>query len=225
VAAALPAIGGFTLLVYVDPVGTWLRGHDAAGVLIYAILFAVASGLALLPTYAQAFLGGWAFSFVQGFPAALSGFLGGSWIGYEIARRASGDRVERLLAEKPKWGAVRDALVGRGFWPTLGIVTLVRLPINSPFAITNLVLASVGVGRFPYLLGTLLGMAPRTGALVFIGGLFHDVAASEALERKPWWLLPVGIGSAVVVLVILGAIANRAVARLTRSGRAAASDH
>jgi MFS family permease len=34
------------------------------------------------------------------------------------------------------------------------IVTLVRLPPNSPFAITNLVLASAGVPRPVYLLGT-----------------------------------------------------------------------
>ena len=215
VAAALPALGGFALLAYVDPVGSWLRGHSTYGVLIYAAGFALASGLAFLPTYAQAFLGGWAFAFAQGFPAALIGFLGGSFIGYEVARRASGDRVERLLAEKPKWNAVRDALVGRGFWPTLGIVTLVRLPFNSPFAITNLVMASVGVGRVPYLVGTLLGMAPRTAALVLIGGLFHDVAASEALDRRPWWLWPVAIGSTVVVLTVLGAIANRAIKRMT----------
>lgn len=220
-AAILPAIGGATLLVYVDPVGSWLRGHDLNGLLLYAALFALLSGFALLPTYAQAFLGGWAFVFPLGFPAALSGFLGGSLIGYEVARRASGDRVEGMIREKPRWRAVRDALVGRGFWPTLGIVTLVRLPPNSPFAITNLVMASVQVRRTPFILGTLLGMAPRTAAAVFIGRLFHDVAASDALRNKPWWLLPVGIGSALIVLLVLGAIANRALARV--AGGAAAT--
>ncbi len=216
VAAFMPAIGGTLILVYADSIGTWLRSHDATGLLIYGVAFAVLSGLALLPTYAQSFLGGWAFVFQSAFPAALGGFLGGSLIGYEIARGASGDRVEKIIEEKPKWKAVRDSLVGRGFWPTLGIVTLIRLPPNSPFAISNLVMASVQVARLPYLLGTLIGMAPRTGAAVFIGGLFRDVAASEALEgKKPVWVLPVAIGSAVVVVIVIGAIANRAIARVT----------
>ncbi len=216
VAAIMPAIGGFLILAYVDSIGTWLRSHDAAGVLIYAAAFAALSGLALLPTYAQSFLGGWAFVFSWGFPAALTGFLGGSLIGYEIARRASGDRVEKIIEEKPRWLAVRNALVGRGFWRTLGIVTLLRMPPNSPFAITNLVMASVQVSRLPYLLGTVIGMAPRTGAAVFIGGLFRDVAASEALEgKKPVWVLPVAIASALVVVLVIGAIANRAIARVT----------
>jgi uncharacterized membrane protein YdjX (TVP38/TMEM64 family) len=223
VAAFMPAIGGVLTLAYADTLGTWLRSHGTEGVLLYAAAFAVLSGLALLPTYAQSFLGGWAFAFQWAFPAALAGFLGGAWIGYELARGAAGHRVEKIIEEKPKWLAVRNALVGRGFWPTLGIVTLIRLPPNSPFAISNLVMASVEIGRLPYLLGTLIGMAPRTAAAVFIGGLFRDVAAKEALEQRPWWMLPVGIGCAAVVLLILWAIANRAIARVTAPSVADAS--
>lgn len=216
VAAFMPAIGGFLILAYADTLGTWLKSHGVSGVLIYAAAFAVLSGLALLPTYAQAFLGGWAFAFSWAFPAAMAGFLGGSLIGYEVARGASGDRVEKIVEEKPKLLAVRNALVGRGFWPTLGIVTLLRLPPNSPFAITNLVMASVQVARLPFILGTLIGMAPRTAAAVFIGGLFRDMTAGEALKGdKPWWAYAVAGGTALVVLVIIGAIAKRAIDRVT----------
>ncbi len=216
VAAIMPAIGGMLILVYADSIGGWLRSHDAMGVLIYAAAFALLSGLALLPTYAQSFLGGWAFDFSWALPGALLGFLGGSLLGYELARRASGDRVEKIIEEKPRWRAVRDAMVGRGFWPTLGIVTLLRLPPNSPFAITNLVMASVRVSRLPYLLGTVIGMAPRTAAAVLIGGLFSDLTASEALDsEKPRWVLYVAVGSALVVLLIIWAIANRAIAKIT----------
>lgn len=224
VAAVMPALGGILLLYFADTIGMWLRSHGTTGVLLYAGGFAVLAGLALLPTYAQSFLGGWAFAFGAAFPAALGGFFGGSWIGYELARRASGDRVEKLIEEKPTWLAVRNALVGRGFWATLGIVALLRLPPNSPFAFTNLVMASVQVARLPFLLGTLIGMAPRTAAAVAIGGLAGGMAAKDALKQKPeWWVFAIGIGVVIVVIVVIGAIAKRAIARVTAGSKAASA--
>lgn len=221
VAAIMPAIGGFVIVYYADTVGGWLRGHEASGLALYVAAFALLAGLALLPTYAQSFLGGWAFEFAWAFPAALGGFLGGSWIGYEVARGASGDRVERLIEEKPRWLAVRNALVGRGFWPTLGIIALLRMPPNSPFAVTNLVLASVKVRRAPFLLGTLIGMAPRTAAAVGIGALAAGMAARDALRRKPeWWMFAIAVGAVLVVIAVIGAIAKRAIDRVTRPASA-----
>lgn len=221
VAAIMPAVGGFVIVYYADTIGTWLRGHEASGLMLYAAAFALLAGLALLPTYAQSFLGGWAFAFEAAFPAALGGFFGGAWIGYEVARGASGDRVMKLIDEKPRWLAVRDALVGRGFWPTLGIVALLRMPPNSPFAVTNLVLASVRVRRLPFLLGTLIGMAPRTAAAVGIGSLAGGMAARDAMKQKPeWWMFVIAVGALLMVIVVIGSIARRAIDRVTRPASA-----
>ena len=215
VAAVMPALGGILLLVYINEAGVWLRSHGLAGVALYTAAFAVLAGLALLPTYAQAALGGWAFGLAIGFPAALAGFFGGAVIGYYVSRGASGDRVEALIREKPKWRAVRDALVGRGFWPTFGIVTLLRLPPNSPFALTNLVMASVRVPPAPFILGTLIGMAPRTGAVVALAAMANAASAADAVKERPPWLIPVGIGITIAVLLVIGHIANKAIAKVT----------
>ncbi len=209
-AAALPAIGGFALLASLPIVGPWLRDLGDWGVVLYIVGFAVASGLAILPTYAQAILGGWAFGFAIGFPAALTGFGGGALIGYAIAYRATGQRVVQLISEKPRWRAVYDALLNGGFLRTLGLVTLIRVPLNSPFAITNLVMAATRVPLIAYLPGTIVGMAPRTAAAVIIAAGLEELTEAGTHAHKRWlW-----IGSIVVTLVIVaivGHIANRAI--------------
>ncbi|MBN2445346.1 MAG: TVP38/TMEM64 family protein [Phycisphaerae bacterium] len=217
--AVMPGIGGVLLLYWIDPVGQWLRGHQEFGLALYTVAFAVLSGLALLPTYAQAILGGWAFGFAWGFPGALVGFAGGSLIGYFVARRASGGRVVELIQEQPKWQAVYDALLGEGFWRTLGLVTLLRIPPNSPFAITNLVMAATRVPLVAFIIGTVVGMAPRTGVAVYLAVTLEDLAGA----KKPWWMFVTSIICAVIILAIIGHISNRAIARVTNQQPEAAS--
>lgn len=218
VAATLPAIGGFLLLGTLNVVGPWLQSHGTWGVVLYVAGFVVLSGLALLPTYAQAVLGGWAFKFAVGFPAALAGFVGGAMLGYVVALTATGDRVVRLINEQPRWRAVYDALLHGGFWKTLAIVTLIRVPLNSPFAITNLVMAATRVPPLIYFLGTAIGMAPRTAAAVLIAANLKELTLEGT--RQPWmWIASVAITIGVVILI--GHIANQAVTRVTGRHRVA----
>lgn len=224
--SVLPPLGSIVLFMYLSTVGQWLRGHEHTGVVIYACAFAVLAGVALLPTYASAILGGWAFGFGLGYPAALAGFAGGSMIGYLIGRFAARDRAVQLINEHAKWRVVRRALVGEaadgtgrighGFWKTVGVVTLLRLPPNSPFALTNLVMAAVKVSFLPYWIGTLLGMAPRTGAAVYIAATLRQQAAEDVAKQRPWWWIAVGIVLTFVVLGVLGTVAKRAIAKMAR---------
>ena len=218
VAAFMPALAGVALLWKMDIVSVWLKTHGTGAVFVYAAGFALLAGLALLPTYAQAILGGWAFGMLVGTPAALAGFLGGSLIGYEIARRASRDRFERIIDEKPKWRAVRDALVGgrgAGFWKTTGLITLIRLPPNSPFALTNLVLAGVRVPRWPYAVGTVLGMIPRTTLAVMLGAGIQGALNEESYKAAIPLKFKLGmLFVTVAVVLIIGHMANRALARV-----------
>ncbi|MCA9288292.1 MAG: TVP38/TMEM64 family protein [Phycisphaerales bacterium] len=219
-AAFMPAIAGIALLSTLNPVGDWFKSHDDLGVLLYVIAFMLLAGLAFLPTYSQAVLGGWAFGFAIGFPAALAGFFGGSIIGYTLANSIGGDRGDRLINEHPKWSAVRDTLVGGkegvGVFRTIGIVALLRLPPNSPFALTNLVMAAAKVPRMPFAIGTLVGMAPRTAAAVYIAGLIQGEFNRDAInEATPWWILPTGIVVTIVALGIVGLVANKAIHKVT----------
>lgn len=226
-ALALPPLGSIALFATMGTTGPWLKSHGLTGIALYTLAFAILGGLAFLPTYAQSALGGFAFGIAWGIPAALTGFVGGAIIGYEIARRASGDRVMKLISEKPKWRAVRDALAGpinadgsaRGHsWlKTLGLVALLRLPPNSPFALTNLVMASVQVPRFPYIVGTLIGMAPRTAAAVVIGASVKEFTKESVKGAVPMWAIVVGIVLMFIALGVVGMIANKVIARVTRT--------
>lgn len=215
-AAVLPPVGGILILGTLDIVGPWLAGHGIWGLLIYIAAFIVFAGLALLPTYSQAVLGGWAFGYWLGFPAALLGFLGASLLAHILARRLAGPGVDEAIAERPKWQAVQRALIGQGFWRTAFLVTLVRLPPVAPFAMTNMVLAGTGVKRMPFLLGTLIGMAPRTAVAVFAAAGVADLRDAEVAEH----IYITGIGVTILVLIALTWIGKRAMRAVTAAGEA-----
>lgn len=209
-AATLPMIGFVTLAFLFNMLGPWLRAQDGLGVLIYTLGFACAAGLAIFPTHIQAALGGWAFGFHIGLPAALGGILGAAMLGYAIALRATGERVVKLIAEKPKWRAVHDALIGSGFWRALLIVTLVRLAV-SPFALTNLIMAATRVNLLAYAIGTVVGLTPRTAAVVLFAYGLKEVTSPTPHKRALWIA---SLVLTIIVVFVIGHMANKAITRV-----------
>jgi uncharacterized membrane protein YdjX (TVP38/TMEM64 family) len=225
--AILPGVAGFYLLSQIGPVSEWLQSRESAGLAAYVAAFILTAGLGLLPTYAQAVLGGWVFGFALGFPAALLGFTGAAVLGYGVSRLVSQDRVEQVITENVKAAAVHRALIGKGFWRTLGIVTLLRVSPNSPFAIMNLVMAASGVRVLPYVLGTMIGMAPRTAVAAF----FAAAAGKQAKDIQTFitegpgtLILIIGIVTMLAVLAIIGLIANKAIERVMNLNNPAGTD-
>jgi uncharacterized membrane protein YdjX (TVP38/TMEM64 family) len=199
--AVTPGICGFVLLAYVDTVSQWLRAHGNAGLVLYTVVFMLAGGLGLLPTYAQAVLGGWCFAFAAGFPAALAGFTGAALLGYLVAHTVARRRVVDTIEANDKARAMRNALIGHGFWKTTGLVTLLRLPPNSPFAITNMALSSTGVPIAAFALGTILGMAPRTGVAVFLGSTIETLTADTELVPRRVKIIMAAVSVVLVLLI------------------------
>ena len=215
---AAPAVCGTLLLASLGPLSEWLLYHRPVGLALYTVVFVLGAGLGFLPTYAQSILGGWVFGLAAGLPAALVGFTGGGALGYAVARRVSRDRVLERIEGNVKARAIRDALVGRGPWRTFLVVTLLRLPPNSPFALTNLVMASTGVSLPAFLAGTLLGMLPRTAVAVALAAAASATGAEDIqtlVRHRGPGLLAAGILGGMAVLGILGTIARRALQRVT----------
>ncbi|MFK7960716.1 MAG: TVP38/TMEM64 family protein [Phycisphaerales bacterium] len=220
--------GGYLVFFGLAPVSDWLRDQGGMGVAIFIAGFAVTAGFGLLPTYAQAVLAGWVFGATLGIPAALVGFTGAAIIGFFITQTVARARVEHVVSGHPRASIVRDALIGRGFLPTLGIVSLIRIPPNSPFSLTNLLLAGVGV-RFPtYVLGTVIGMTPRTAIVAVAAASAAATGADDivafARDGKNRWLLIGGVVLMIFTIFIIGRIANRALERAAASGRLRASE-
>lgn len=210
-ASTLPALGSIALYAYIGVVARQLREHPQ-GIWIYLGAFIVLGGVALLPTYAQSALGGYAFGIARGIPLALGGFAGAAVLGFWIAQRASPDRVQRVVDRDERAAAVRRALVGGGFLRQTGIVALLRLPPTSPFALTNLVLAAAGVRLVPFVAGTILGMTPRTVAAVIIGAGVQELSKDALETAMPRWVWWAGIAVTIAVLAVIMLAAKRALA-------------
>lgn len=231
-AALFPLLGSLVLFANAETVSETLRAQGAAGWVVFVLAFAVLSGLALLPTYAQSGMAGYIFGVAWGAPGAVLGCVGGAMIGYGVARLLAGQRVRRVVDENPKWKAVADALLGRrlSLARTIGMVALIRLPPNSPFAMTNLALAGLRVRPDAYVVGSALGIAPRTIVAAFIGAGIQEAFTREAWnEAIPRWLFYTAIVVGIGVVVVIGQIAMRAIERASvgvgnGTGIAAASD-
>lgn len=215
----LPLAGLTVLLWKIELVKGLLKAAGPMGMAGYSLAFAVFSGCALLPTWVQSLIGGWAFGLKIGAPAAALGVAGGAAIGYEIARLTAAKRVGSVIDERPKWHALRDAMVGRSFWKTLVLVMLVRLPPNSPFAITNLVMGSLKVNRAAHFAGTVLGVLPRTTVAVYVGTGLKQLSRESLSEGPPKWLFIVGLVMLLAVVAVIGKMAKRELDRVVGEGK------
>ena len=209
----VPPLIGFKLLANIGAVGEWLKEDPSRGIPAYILLFALSSGLGILPTYAQAILGGWVFGLALGAPAAIAGCVGGALLGWAFSRLVSGRGIESWLDAKPKARAIRSALVGAHQVRLMWLVALLRLPPNSPFAIANLAMASTGVRLLPFMAGTAIGMTPRTIAAAGIAAAGAATGASDiqALIRDQGWLwFGIGIVALVAAFSVISHVAKRA---------------
>jgi uncharacterized membrane protein YdjX (TVP38/TMEM64 family) len=212
IASFSPLIGGFVILGLVQRLAPWIRSHGTAGALMYVTSFWIFGGFAMVPTYAYAGLAGWTFGIVKGFWLAMAAFAGAAYLGYALADWLAGDRALRMIDEHPKWQAVRRALVGRGSWRTLWIVTLLRLPPTSPFSFVNYVMAIARVPMAAYMLGTLVGLAPRTLAVVITFANLQLLDFAHPLQN---WMRIGGILLTLIVVYVISRIAQNAAREIT----------
>ena len=209
----MPALFSVGLFAYLDPVSEWLRSHGSGGIGVAAAGFAVTAGLGLMPTYAQAVLMGWVFGAATGTGISVAGYLGGAVLGWAICRAVAQDAVRALIDEQPRWRVVRAALVDASLPRTVGMVALLRFPPVSPFAFTNMVLASTGVRFGPMFLGSLVGMLPRTAFAAWLGAQGAATGAKdlkELMTRQGPVAVIVGVVLIVLVLSAMQHVGTRA---------------
>ncbi len=213
-----PGLAGLWLLVELGPLSRWLSSLGPAGLFVYAGIFLVSSGLGLLPTTAQAILGGWVFGPLRGILAGSAAFAGSALIGYVIARTIAHRRIMALIETRPEARAIREAILGRGFWQTVGMIALLRLPPQSPYAFTNLVMVGCGAPLLPFILGTVVGLLPRTLLLMVAASAAAQTGASDIqgfVTHGPGWPVALaGVAAIVVVLAVIGSVARSALAKL-----------
>jgi uncharacterized membrane protein YdjX (TVP38/TMEM64 family) len=108
---------------------------------------------------------------------------------------------------------VRSALVDASRARTVALVALLRFPPTSPFAFTNMLLAATGVRFAPMIVGSLLGMLPRTAVAAWFGAQGAATGAQDLKDLMQKQGLPaviVGIVLIVVVLAVMQHVGKRA---------------
>lgn len=214
----MPAIGGFALLGLAAAIQEWVQAQGTLGLVVYALLFAMLTGVALMPTYAMSGVAGFFFGAAFGSGAAMFGVVFGSLIGYVVAGALARKGVMGAIEASERARIVRRALVDRGLLTQLWLVTLIRFPPNSPFAMTNLVMSTTRVPLVPYAIGTAVGIAPRTLLAVFIGAAAAEAAqglTKDALAQDAWvkWAgIAVGIAIFFALIQVFGRWARNALA-------------
>lgn len=206
-----PLIGAFVLA------GTgpyWLDGFlnmGAAQIPTFLVLTAVLAAYSLTPTHASSLLGGMAFGIGLGTVLALLGTGMAAALGFATLRFLLRDKAVEALAHHPRAEAIHCEL-GRGHYlRTIGLLALIRLSPVVPFAATNLLMSTTGIRIVPFLIGSLLGQAPRIIAVVWIGASLTELDLSQAADRR---LLVLGIVATAAVLWILRVISKRSLAQL-----------
>lgn len=220
-----PPLAGIYIFYDLANIAAYLSKDLEHGFWAYVAVFALTAGLGLLPTYSQAFLGGWVFGLKMGLFGAILGFTGGAAIGYLFARFVTGGSVDSWIDRHPKGRVIRDALARGSTGRTFLIVTLLRLPPSSPFALTNYALGATRIPFWLAMVATPIGMLPRTAIVCFLAAAAVSNGATDiksVYETTPTWALATGIAASVAVIFVIGRLANRALEQLTGTSNAEA---
>jgi uncharacterized membrane protein YdjX (TVP38/TMEM64 family) len=215
IVTAMPAVGTLALLTVVSRVSPWLRDQGWPGVVIFIAAFALLNGFALITTYANSLLGGWTFKFPIGFPVVMVSLIGAAMIGYSLAHRIVGHRVQDAIAEHPKWELVRRSLIGGSTLRSTVIVTLLRISPLLPFETTNALLSMCGVRFVPFIVGTTLGIIPRVAAVVWAGSQMHKLTLDHAPHPM---MIAVGLAVTAASLIVVMLIARHGLKLACASG-------
>jgi uncharacterized membrane protein YdjX (TVP38/TMEM64 family) len=189
---------------------SWMRGAGAAGVLVYALVYAAAA-ICLLPGSILMIGAGVAYGPIWGTliasPASALAATAAFLVGRTVARR----RVAAWAARDPRFAAIDAAVGDQG----LKLVILVRLSPLVPFNVLNYALGLTRVRTRDYALGSLVGMLPVTFLYVYAGSVVGDLArAAQGGADHPWRpvLSALGLLATLVVTIHLTRLAKRALA-------------
>lgn len=149
---------------YVGPMRDWVEARGTWGWIAFVLAYAVVVMLPL-PAVAMSFVGGVVFGF-WGFPLSMAGSIAGALPPYLIGRHWLRGPVLRWIASDNVEATLRA--VDRD---PATFTMLLRLTPVVPFTLQNWLLGLTPIRTVPYIWATLLGLAPGTFAVVWLGEL------------------------------------------------------
>lgn len=209
-------------LTYVLPIEAWLlhtlawvKGLGPWGPVIFVFLY-VPCCVLMLPDILPNAAAGAIWGVGVGAVAVSFGRVLGGVVTFLLTRGLAGDWVERKTAADPKFAAVAKAVEREGF----RIVLLLRLCPLFPVIVLNYSLGLTPVSLKAYVMGTLIGMIPRTLFVAYVGSgtrSLFDLAAGNganvAISPVFYWG---GLVFSLLIVVVLAHQSRRLINEATR---------
>jgi uncharacterized membrane protein YdjX (TVP38/TMEM64 family) len=209
----VPLIGLAILVRHLD----WVRRPPSGSLLapvLAVVAFSLLGGLGLLPTITLSIFSGWAFGFAVGCPTAVLGLTGAGCVNFLLGRWLAGRQFLDAVDSHPRWKTVYRALLGCGERRAMLIVALLRVPTVPPYGATSIALAALNVRLRPFVVGSLLGVIPRTALYVMLAARLQPDKFDPG-KTNSWWTLAVSAGATLAVLAVITILARRALKKLT----------
>lgn len=218
--AALPIVGAIALAANAESIESQLAEWPllvAAGAV--ALAGALLAGLALLPTHAVSLAMGWLFGPIVGSGLAMLTVAAAAWLGYQVGRALTGSGLSDAMPSDARIARLRSELLDVSPRRTMLLVALLRLSPAAPFAATNVAMSAVAVPWRAFLIGSVIGLAPR----VITVALFGSALGRLDFQRPDSpTLLTLGILATIAALAFSAHLARRALSRTLQSHSAAA---
>jgi uncharacterized membrane protein YdjX (TVP38/TMEM64 family) len=210
--AVVPIVVSTMLLVFAPAAGNWLRANWEIGTLIYVLFAWLMCGFALLPTNVIGILCGWAFGFRLGICLHMLAIVGASLVSSYVLSPLVGDNLQEFLARHEKAKILHKTLLDQSIQRTTLVITLLRLSPAMPFALTNLLMTAARVPLSSFLLGTFIGMLPRSAAVVLFGAGLSELNFNEPFNV---WTFVFGFVATLASVIVITYFSKQALAKMT----------
>ena len=189
----------------------WVEGLGPWGWLMFAAVYIVATVL-LVPVSVLTIVAGLAFGLAVGFSLVVVAATIGATLAFLVSRYLLHDRVDALVAKRPKFKAVKAA-VSEGGWK---VVALLRLSPVLPFNLQNYFYGVTDVTLAQYAPATFFGIMPGTLLYVYLGAA-GKAASGEGSGPLQWTFFAVGL---IATLAVAAVVTRKAKAKLKEHGLA-----
>lgn len=184
---------------------TWIEGLGVWGPVVFALIYIVAT-ICLVPGSILTLAAGAIFGLALGFATVLVGANIGAALAFLISRYLARSKIESMAQSNETFGAVDEA-ISEGGWK---IVALLRLSPAIPFNWQNYLYGLTDIKFWPYVLTSIVAMAPGTFMYVYLGHVAGLAAGSGGKTTTGQWvLIVVGLLATIAVTYYITHLAKQ----------------
>lgn len=191
--AVIPTIFSSSMLLFLRENEMLITKNDPWSYLWFFTSAIFMMSFALTPTTFIAILSGYFFQW-KGLPGVMLSYFGAMIAGMLLGKKLNAWFVGGFIAEDEKLKDFFVRLKERNFL----MIVLGRLSPHLPFAMMNVAFASMKVPWGSYLIGSFIGMLPRTLLSFYLGMNVTEIYSFATNPRKEEWM---NIATIAMVLV------------------------